>query len=64
MRRVTGRAIPVVEAARRPGDPARLVASSDKIRRELGWNPRYPELETMVETAWAWRMQHPKGYAD
>ena len=62
VRRVTGHPIPVVPAERRPGDPARLVASSDRIRQELGWEPRYPELETMVETAWAWRQQHPRGY--
>ena len=62
--RVIGKKIPWVPAPRRPGDPARLVASSDCIRQNLGWAPRYPELETMVETAWTWRMKHPKGYAD
>ncbi len=61
-RRVTGCPIPVVEAARRPGDPAVLVASSEKIRRELGWKPRYPELETIIATAWKWRRKHPRGY--
>jgi UDP-glucose 4-epimerase len=60
--RVTGHSIPVVAAARRPGDPARLVASSQRIREELGWIPRYPDLQSMVETAWAWRLAHPKGY--
>ena len=60
--RVTGRKIPFAAAARRPGDPARLVASSDRIRQELGWQPRYPDLDTMVATAWAWRMKHPTGY--
>lgn len=60
--RVTGRDIPVVPADRRPGDPARLVASSSRIRQELGWEPQYPRLETMVETAWTWRQRHPKGY--
>jgi UDP-glucose 4-epimerase len=63
-RRVTSKLIPFVPAPRRPGDPARLVASSDRIRQELGWQPHYPDLETMVETAWAWRMKHPKGYTD
>ena len=62
-RQVTGRKILIVPAARRPGDPARLVASSERIRSELGWTPRYPELATMVETAWRWRQKHPKGYA-
>ncbi len=62
--RVTGRKIPFAAAARRPGDPARLVASSDRIRQELGWQPRYPDLDTMVATAWAWRMKHPTGYSD
>lgn len=63
VRGVTGRPVPVQDAPRRPGDPARLVASSAKIRRELGWEPRFPELATMVETAWKWRLSHPKGYA-
>jgi UDP-glucose 4-epimerase len=63
VRQVTGKDIPVVPSPRRPGDPARLVASSDRIRAELGWTPRYPELTTMVETAWAWRQKHPRGYA-
>ncbi len=64
VRMVTGCPIPVVPAPRRPGDPARLIASSDRIRAELGWKPQYPELETMVATAWAWRKQHPRGYGD
>lgn len=59
---VTGRKIKVVPAARRPGDPARLVASSQRIRAELSWTPRYPELTMMVETAWAWRQRFPQGY--
>ncbi|MCX7841245.1 MAG: UDP-glucose 4-epimerase GalE, partial [Anaerolineae bacterium] len=62
VQQVTGRAIPVVPSPRRPGDPARLVASSERIQRELGWTPRYPDLKTMVETAWAWRQKHPRGY--
>jgi UDP-glucose 4-epimerase len=64
VRQVTGHPIPYKDAPRRPGDPARLVASSDRIRAELGWTPKYPELEAMVETAWAWRKKHPKGYED
>jgi UDP-glucose 4-epimerase len=63
-RRVTGCEIPVVPSPRRSGDPARLVASSERIRAELGWTPRYPDLETMVATAWAWRQKHPRGYED
>ncbi len=52
--RVVGRDIPVVEGSRRPGDPAVLIAGSDKIRAELGWQPKYQELDTIVETAWKW----------
>jgi UDP-glucose 4-epimerase len=61
-RRVTQRSITVVEAARRPGDPAVLVASSEKIKRELGWKPQYPELEAIVGSAWAWKQRFPNGY--
>lgn len=53
-RRVTGRDIAVERCPRRPGDPARLVASSARIREELGWEPRYTDLESIVETAWRW----------
>ncbi|MCR4401227.1 MAG: UDP-glucose 4-epimerase GalE [Firmicutes bacterium] len=62
-RRVTGLSIPVVEAPRRPGDPAVLVASSERIMRELGWKPRYEDLETIIATAWEWHRRHPRGYA-
>jgi len=62
-RRVTGRPIPVVEAPRRPGDPPRLVASSERIRRELGWEPCIPDLEEIVASAWTWHQAHPTGYA-
>ncbi len=62
MRMVTGKRIPVTESNRRPGDPARLVASSKKIMGELGWKPRYADLETIVETAWEWHRKHPNGY--
>ena len=60
---VTGRAIPATIAPRRPGDPAILVASSEKIRRELGWTPRYPDLREIMASAWAWHVAHPRGYA-
>jgi len=63
VRRVTGREIRVETAARRPGDPARLVASDERIRAELGWEPEHPDLPAMVETAWRWRVRHPDGYA-
>jgi UDP-glucose 4-epimerase len=62
--KVTGRKVTAVDSPRRPGDPARLVASSEKIRKELGWISRYPDLETIVETAWQWHRSHPKGYND
>jgi UDP-glucose 4-epimerase len=62
VRQVTGRAIPVLPADRRPGDPARLVAGAERIREELGWVPRHPDLATMVQTAWRWRRHHPGGY--
>ncbi|MDM8525601.1 UDP-glucose 4-epimerase GalE [Desulfococcaceae bacterium HSG8] len=53
-RKVTGREIPVIESGKRPGDPAILVARSDKIRKALGWAPRYEDLETIIRTAWNW----------
>ncbi|HFD39693.1 MAG TPA: UDP-glucose 4-epimerase GalE [Anaerolineae bacterium] len=61
-RQVTGHPIPAVDAPRRPGDPAELVASSAKIRRELGWQPRYPALRDIVQSAWDWHRAHPLGY--
>jgi UDP-glucose-4-epimerase GalE len=60
--RVTTRAVPFTSGPRREGDPAILFASSDRIRRELGWSPRYEDLDTIVETAWRWRERHPHGY--
>jgi UDP-glucose 4-epimerase len=59
---VTGRDIAVREEGRRAGDPAALVASSQKIRDELGWVPKKPEIETMIADAWAWFEAHPEGY--
>lgn len=61
-RRVTGHPIPAIEAPRRPGDPARLIASSEKIRRELGWEPQHPSLEEIISSAWEWHRTHPHGY--
>jgi UDP-glucose 4-epimerase len=57
VRRVTGHAIPVVEEPRRPGDPAVLIASSEKITRELGWHPEYTEIDAIVESAWVWHQE-------
>ncbi len=61
--RVTGRSVPYRTAERREGDPAVLFASSDRIRRELGWRPEFEDVHTIVETAWRWRERHPHGYA-
>jgi UDP-glucose-4-epimerase GalE len=60
--RVAGRAVPAGRAPRRPGDPAVLFASSDRIRRELGWTPACEDLDVIVETAYRWRASHPDGY--
>ena len=62
--KISDREILSVDSTRRPGDPARLVASSKKIREELGWAPDFPDLETIVETAWKWHKNHPRGYDD
>ena len=61
-RKVTGHPIPAQVGPRRPGDPAVLVASSDRIREELGWVPQRPDLETIIADAWAWHQIHPDGY--
>jgi UDP-glucose 4-epimerase len=61
-REITGHPIPTRVVARRPGDPAILIASSEKIRRELGWQPQYPELRAILESAWKWHKAHPNGY--
>ncbi len=61
-RRVTGREIPAIEEARRPGDPAALVAAADRARAELGWTPER-DLDAMIADAWAWHQAHPGGYA-
>jgi UDP-glucose 4-epimerase len=63
VRRVTGHPIPAREVARRPGDPAVLVAGSDSIKRDLRWEPQFPTLESIVRSAWDWRRAHPEGYA-
>lgn len=61
--KVTGRPIPYVVRDRRPGDPATLIASSERIRQELGWQPQYPRLEDILNSAWQWHLRHPNGYA-
>ncbi len=63
-RRVTGHAIPVQELARRAGDSARLVASSEKIKRELGWKPEHTDLHEIISSAWEWHRSHPNGYEE
>jgi UDP-glucose 4-epimerase len=60
---VCGRPIRLVGRPRRAGDPPALVASGDRLRRDLGWRPKYPTLRSIVETAWAWHSRHPEGYA-
>jgi UDP-glucose 4-epimerase len=62
-REVTGCSIPAMIAPRRPGDPATLVASSEKIKRDLEWEARFPDLKDIVESAWRWHRAHPQGYA-
>jgi UDP-glucose 4-epimerase len=56
-RKVTGKPIPAIEADKRPGDPAILIASSDKIKKNLGWKPEYEDLETIIKTAWKWHQK-------
>jgi len=61
-RRLTGHAIPTVVGPRRRGDPAVLVASSQKIQQELGWRPEFDSIESIMESAWKWHQKHPAGY--
>jgi UDP-glucose 4-epimerase len=60
--KVAGRSVPSVESPRRPGDPPVLVASSEKIRRELNWSPKFASLESILQSAWEWHVAHPHGY--
>jgi UDP-glucose 4-epimerase len=62
-REVTGKPIPARIGPRRPGDPAVLIAASDKIKKELGWNPELQDLRVIIETAWRWLQKHPDGYS-
>lgn len=61
---VTGRSIPTRIASRRKGDPSVLVASSEKIKRELGWRPQHQDIYEIVESAWQWHRRHPRGYEE
>jgi UDP-glucose 4-epimerase len=63
-RKITGKQIPVEEKARRPGDPPRLIASSERIKKELGWQPEYQNLEAIIRSAWKWHEKFPNGYGD
>jgi UDP-glucose 4-epimerase len=63
-RKITGRKIETIEKPRRPGDPPRLIASSEKIKKELGWQPRFQSLDAIVESAWRWHLKFPDGYEE
>lgn len=63
-RAVTGHSIPSVDSPRRSGDPARLVASSQRVIDELGWEPKYPDLKEIISSAWSWRQKNPNGYEE
>lgn len=63
-RKVTGHPIPAVTQPRRPGDPAQLVASSEKAQRELGWQSKHSDLHEIIRTAWNWKKAHPEGYGE
>jgi UDP-glucose 4-epimerase len=63
-RKITGKEIPIKEMPRRPGDPPRLIAASEKIKRELGWQPKFQSLDAIIESAWNWHQKFPRGYED
>jgi len=63
-RKITGRKIDTIERPRRPGDPARLIASSEKIKNELGWRPQFQSLDAIIESAWKWHQKFPRGYEE
>jgi UDP-glucose 4-epimerase len=63
-RKITGREIDIVEKPRRRGDPPRLIASSERIKRELGWKPQFQSLDAIIESAWKWHQKFPRGYGD
>ena len=61
-REITGHPIPAEVTPRRAGDPAVLIAGSETIRKELGWNPQYPDLKSIIQSAWNWHVKNPNGY--
>ena len=63
-RKITGRRIDIIEKPRRPGDPARLIASSEKIKNELGWRPQLQLLDAIIDSAWKWHQKFPRGYEE
>src|SRR5438874_5066193 len=63
-RKITGRKIDIAEKPRRSGDPPRLIASSEKVKRELGWQPQFQSLDAIIESAWKWHQKFPRGYED
>jgi UDP-glucose 4-epimerase len=63
-RKITGKEIPSVEKPRRPGDASRLISASHRAIRDLGWSPKFPRIEQIVESAWKWHSKHPDGYPD
>jgi UDP-glucose 4-epimerase len=63
-RKITGRKIETIEKPRRPGDPPRLIASSKRIKEELGWKPQFQSLDAIIESAWKWHQKFPNGYED
>jgi len=62
--KVSGLKVPVTYAPRRAGDPPALYANASKARSELGWTPKFADIEPIVKTAWRWHRAHPQGYAD
>ena len=63
-REVTGHAIPAEVAPRRAGDPATLIACSDRAKEVLGWKPQFENANTIIESGWTWMQKHPNGYAE
>lgn len=63
-RKITGKKIQTIEKPRRPGDPPRLIASSEKIKKELGWRPQFQSLDAIIQSAWKWHQKFPRGYND
>jgi len=62
--RISGKKIAVVEKPRRPGDPPKLIAGSDKVKNELGWKPKFENIDEIIKSAWAWHVKNPEGYGD